>query len=33
MGGSNESRQIAAWVSANYPATTIDGVSLYDLSN
>lgn len=32
MGGSNESRQIAQWVSDNFTATTIDGVSLYDLS-
>ena len=32
MGGSNESRQIAQWVSDNYRARTIDGVSLYDLS-
>ena len=32
LGGSNESRQISQWVSANYTVTTIDGVSLYDLS-
>jgi len=33
MGGSNESRQIAQWVSDHYRPTTVDGVSLYDLSN
>ncbi len=32
MGGSNESRQIARWVSDNYTATTIGGVTLYDLT-
>jgi 4-amino-4-deoxy-L-arabinose transferase-like glycosyltransferase len=32
MGGSDSARQIAEWVAANYTATTIDGVSLYDLS-
>ncbi len=32
MGGSNESRQISEWVSENYTATTIGGVSLYDLT-
>ena len=33
MGGSNESKEIAQWVSDNYSATTIGGVSMYDLSN
>ncbi|MGZ4673990.1 MAG: mannosyltransferase YkcB-related protein, partial [Ilumatobacteraceae bacterium] len=32
IGGSNESRQIAQWVSDNYTATTIGGVTLYDLT-
>jgi 4-amino-4-deoxy-L-arabinose transferase-like glycosyltransferase len=31
-GGSNAARQIAAWVAANYTATTVDNVTLYDLS-
>lgn len=34
-GGGNEdsaSSQIAAWVEANYEVTTVDSVSLYDLS-
>ncbi|MBC7725126.1 MAG: glycosyltransferase family 39 protein [Burkholderiaceae bacterium] len=30
-GGSKASSQIAAWVAANYTATTVDGVTLYDL--
>jgi hypothetical protein len=33
MGGSNESQQIAQWVSDNYTSTTIGGVTLYDLSS
>jgi 4-amino-4-deoxy-L-arabinose transferase-like glycosyltransferase len=32
MGGSNSSGEIAAWVADNYTATTVDGVTLYDLS-
>ncbi len=32
MGGSNASSEIAAWVEANFTATTVDGVTLYDLS-
>jgi 4-amino-4-deoxy-L-arabinose transferase-like glycosyltransferase len=30
-GGSNAPQQIAAWVAAHYTATTVDGVTLYDL--
>lgn len=32
MGGSNSSAQIAAWVAANYTATTVDGTTIYDLT-
>jgi 4-amino-4-deoxy-L-arabinose transferase-like glycosyltransferase len=32
MGGSNASSEIAAWVEENFTATTVDGVTLYDLS-
>jgi 4-amino-4-deoxy-L-arabinose transferase-like glycosyltransferase len=32
MGGSSASSEIAAWVEANFTATTVDGVTLYDLS-
>ena len=32
MGGSNASSEIAAWVAENFTATTVDGVTLYDLS-
>jgi hypothetical protein len=32
-GGSNASAEIASWVSANFAATTVDGVTLYDLSS
>jgi 4-amino-4-deoxy-L-arabinose transferase-like glycosyltransferase len=31
-GGSNASSEIATWVAANFTATTVDGVTLYDLS-
>jgi 4-amino-4-deoxy-L-arabinose transferase-like glycosyltransferase len=31
-GGSDVSSQIASWVSAHYPAQTVDGVTLYDLT-
>jgi 4-amino-4-deoxy-L-arabinose transferase-like glycosyltransferase len=31
-GGSNASSQIASWVAANYTATTVGGVTLYDLT-
>jgi 4-amino-4-deoxy-L-arabinose transferase-like glycosyltransferase len=31
-GGSDAARQIAEWVAANYDATTVDGVAVYDLS-
>jgi hypothetical protein len=31
-GGSNTSQQIAEWVAANHTATTIGGVTVYDLS-
>jgi 4-amino-4-deoxy-L-arabinose transferase-like glycosyltransferase len=31
-GGSNAASTIATWVAANYTATTVDGVTLYDLS-
>ncbi len=30
--GSNDSSEIAQWVAANFTATTVDGVTLYDLS-
>jgi len=32
MGGSSASSAISAWVEANFQATTVDGVTLYDLS-
>jgi hypothetical protein len=32
MGGSRASAEIAEWVAANFPAETIDGVTLYDLT-
>jgi len=32
MGGSNDSSAIATWVSENFTATTVDGVTIYDLS-
>ncbi|AEV83874.1 glycosyl transferase [Actinoplanes sp. SE50] len=31
-GGSTDSSQIASWVTANYPATTVGGSTVYDLS-
>ncbi len=31
-GGSDAAARIAAWVAANYPATTVDGVAVHDLS-
>jgi hypothetical protein len=31
-GGSSASSEIAAWVEENFTATTVDGVTLYDLS-
>ncbi len=31
-GGSDAAKQIAAWVAATFPARTVDGVTLYDLS-
>ncbi|MBW4031229.1 MAG: glycosyltransferase family 39 protein [Acidobacteria bacterium] len=31
-GGSNSSSTIASWVASNFTATTVDGVTLYDLS-
>ncbi|MEU8339967.1 glycosyltransferase family 39 protein [Micromonospora tulbaghiae] len=32
-GGSNASAEIAAWVAENFTATTLDGVTVYDLSS
>ena len=32
MGGSDAASEIAEWVSANFEAQTIDGVTVYDLS-
>ena len=32
IGGSSASSEIAAWVEASFAATTVDGVTLYDLS-
>jgi hypothetical protein len=32
MGGSDVATQITAWVTEKFPATTIDGVTLYDLT-
>ncbi|MYW01267.1 glycosyl transferase, partial [Streptomyces sp. SID3343] len=33
MGGSNQSQAIATWVEQTYAATTVDGVTLYDLTD
>ncbi|MEP9363010.1 glycosyltransferase family 39 protein [Nocardioides sp. CN2-186] len=33
MGGSNSSSEIASWVADNFTATTVDGVTVYDLSS
>ena len=33
MGGSDEATSIATWVASEFTATTIDGVTLYDLSS
>jgi 4-amino-4-deoxy-L-arabinose transferase-like glycosyltransferase len=33
MGGSSASSEIASWVEATYTATTVDGVTLYDLTS
>ncbi len=33
MGGSRSSSDIASWVADNFTATTVDGVTLYDLSD
>jgi len=32
-GGSSEAQDIASWVEQNFTATTIDGVTLYDLTS
>lgn len=32
MGGSSESSEIAAWVANNFDATTVDGTTVYDLT-
>ena len=32
MGGSNSSSEIASWVADNFTATTVDGITVYDLS-
>jgi len=32
QGGSREAQQIAAWVAENFTATTVDGVTVYDLT-
>ena len=32
QGGSDVAGQIEAWVEAHYAATTVDGVTLYDLT-
>jgi hypothetical protein len=32
MGGSDASSEIASWVADNFTATTVDGVTLYDLT-
>jgi 4-amino-4-deoxy-L-arabinose transferase-like glycosyltransferase len=32
-GGSDTGQQIAEWVAENYPASTVDGVTVYDLSD
>jgi hypothetical protein len=31
-GGSRSSQQIASWVAATFPSQTVDGVTLYDLT-
>ncbi len=31
-GGSSDSSEIASWVAANFTATTVDGVTVYDLT-
>jgi hypothetical protein len=31
-GGSDAASEIATWVTENYTATTVDGVTLYDLT-
>ena len=31
-GGSDTARQIAEWVAAHYPAETVDGTAVYDLT-
>ena len=33
MGGSSSSSDIASWVEENFDATTVDGVTVYDLSS
>jgi hypothetical protein len=32
MGGSDAARQIAAWVEARFPATSVGGATVYDLT-
>ena len=32
MGGSDAARQISAWVAANFPATSVGGATVYDLT-
>jgi len=32
MGTSGSSSEISSWVQANFTATTVDGVTLYDLT-
>jgi len=32
-GGSRSAQEIAAWVAANFTATTVDGATVYDLSS
>jgi hypothetical protein len=32
-GGGDAAAQVAEWVAANYDATTVDGVTVYDLSS
>ena len=32
-GGSNDSSEIASWVESTFTATTVDGVTLYDLTS
>ena len=33
MGGSNASSDIASWVADTFTATTVDGVTVYDLTH